>query len=276
MPMRFFVLLIDLVASTFAAEPAAPVPPRFSVNNMDRSADPRKDFARFAYGNWLEKNPIPADKSRWGGFDELAQYNWQALKQILESVETASNQQGSAADKVAGMYRSALDTNRINQLGLKPIEGDLARIDAIKTPEDLAHTLAYFHDHGVGGLFRIGVGPDQKNSDMNALHASQGGFSLPSRDYYFAERFENVRTSFVAHVTKMLTLAGSSEDGAAKEAKTIFEVEKALAQNAKTPVELRDAVANYNKMPTADLKAKVRAFPFEAYFADRAIIGPAA
>src|SRR4051794_21522173 len=164
MPMRFFVLLIDLVASTFAAEPAAPVPPRFSVNNMDRSADPRKDFARFAYGNWLEKNPIPSDKSRWGGFDELAQYNWQALKQILESVATAGNQNGSPAAKVAGLYLSAMDTKRINSLGLKPLEADLARIEAIKNREDLAHALAYFHNRGVSGLFRISVGPDQKNS----------------------------------------------------------------------------------------------------------------
>jgi putative endopeptidase len=273
--MKVFIPLFLFVASTFAAQPSAPVPPRFSVNNMDRTADPRKDFARFAYGKWLENNPIPADKSRWGGFDELAQYNWQVLKQILESVSTASNPEGSPAAKVAGLYLSAINTNHINSLGLKPLEADLTRIDAIKNREDLAHALAYFHNHGVSGIFRIGVGPDQKNSDMNALHASQGGLSLPSKDYYFAERFENIRTSFVAHVTKMLTLAGTSEDSAAKEAKTIFEVEKALAQNSKSPVELRDAVANYNKMPTTELKAKVKAFPFDLYLADRAIIGPA-
>jgi putative endopeptidase len=274
--MKAFVLLLTIIATTFAAQTSAPAPPRFNVENMDRSADPREDFAKFAYGKWLERNPIPSDKSRWGGFDELAQYNWGALRQILESDSKALKQDESPAAKVAGLYQSAMNTNKINALGLKPLEADLSRIEAIKTKEDLAHTLAYFHNHGVGGLFRIGVGPDQKNSDMNALHASQGGFSLPSRDYYFAERFENIRTSFVAHVTKMLTLAGSSEEAAAKEAKTIFEVEKSLAQNAKTPVELRDAVANYNKMPTADLKAKVHGFPFDAYLTDRAIIGPAA
>jgi putative endopeptidase len=169
-----------------------------------------------------------------------------------------------------------MDTNHINSLGLKPLEADLARVDAIKTLDDLAHTVAYFHNDGIGGLFRIGVGPDQKNSDMNALHASQGGLSLPSKDYYFAERFESARSNFVIHVAKMFTLAGASEDSAAKDAKTVFEVEKALAQNAKSPVELRDALANYNPMHTADLKSKVGAFPFDAYLKDRAIIGPAA
>lgn len=273
--MRVFLSLFALVATIFGTQAAAPEPPRFSVKNMDRSADPRKDFARFAYGKWLENNPIPSDKSRWGGFDELAQYNWRALQQILEGGATAGNGEGSPAQKVAALYQSAMDTNRINSLGLKPIQADLARVEAIKSREDLAHALAYFHNHGVSGLFRIGVSPDQKNSDLNALHASQGGLSLPSKDYYFAERFENIRTSFVAHVTKMLTLAGASEESAAKEAKTVFEVEKALAQNSKAPVELRDAVANYNKMKTSELKGKVQAFPMDLYFADRAIIGPA-
>src|SRR3954465_785014 len=129
--MKVLLSLFVFAATLLADQPAAPVPPRFSVANMDRSADPKKDFARFAYGKWLERNPIPADKSRWGGFDELAQYNWQALKQIFESVATAGNQNGSPAAKVAGLYLSAMDTNRINSLGLKPLEADLARIEAI-------------------------------------------------------------------------------------------------------------------------------------------------
>src|SRR5207253_5132561 len=129
----------------------------FSTNNMDFTADPRRDSALCAYGNWLKNNPIPSHKSRWGGFDELAQYNWTGLQQILESVATARNQNGSPADKVAGLYRSAMDTNTINKLGLKPIEADLARIDGIKSAEDLAHTLAYLHNHGVGAFFRISV-----------------------------------------------------------------------------------------------------------------------
>src|SRR2546423_4348186 len=45
----------------FAAEPARPVPPRFSASYMDASADPRADFARYAFGAWQKKNPVPAD-----------------------------------------------------------------------------------------------------------------------------------------------------------------------------------------------------------------------
>jgi putative endopeptidase len=279
--MRIIVSLVAIVIiatgcatkSTQSAKTSErPEPPRFSVNNMDRAADPRKDFARFAFGKWLDNTPIPSDKARWGGFDELAQYNWRALRQILEANASAANKPNSPADKVAALFRSAMDTNKINELGLLPVQRDLARIEAIRTTDDLARTLAYLHNHGVGALFGVSVRPDAKKSDVYALHASQGGLSLPSKDYYFEPRFENIRTSFVAHVTTMLKLAGVA-DGAAAEAKTIFEVEKSLAESSKAPVELRDALANYNKMPTAEFKSKTSAFPFDLYFAERKISG---
>ena len=269
------LLSLLLVLSASAAENNQPEPPRFSVKNLDRAADPRVDFARFAFGKWLEENPIPADKARWGGFNELAEFNFRALHQILDSVSKSSNPPGSIAAKVADFYGSAVNTNTIDAAGYKPIKHDLARIEAIDSQESLAKTLAYFHNHGVSGLFRVGISPDQKNSDVEALHAGQGGLSLPSKDYYFSERFESARTGFVAHVTKMLTMIGDTPEAAAKEAATIFDVEKSLANVSKLPVELRDAVANYNKMPTAELKAKIPAFPFDLYLSERGITGPA-
>src|ERR1051325_409736 len=50
--------------------------PRFSVENMDRSVDPATDFYHFAAGTWLKKNPVPPDKSRWSGFEELQERSW--------------------------------------------------------------------------------------------------------------------------------------------------------------------------------------------------------
>src|SRR5438552_10074782 len=63
-----------------AAEPARPVPPRFSASYIDKSVDPRADFARYAFGAWQKANPVPPDKARWGSFNELEQYNQLALK----------------------------------------------------------------------------------------------------------------------------------------------------------------------------------------------------
>ncbi len=258
------------------AEPAQPVPPRFSVGYMDTSVSPRADFARYAFGTWQKENPVPADKSRWGSFGELDQFNQQALKGILEAAAARAHKPGSVEQKVGDFFKSAMDTAAIDAAGLKPVEADLERLAAVASTADLARALAAMHNRGVGGFFSVLVEADEKNSEVNALYAYQGGMSLPSKGYYFDAQFEKIRAAFVEHVAKMLVLAGDAPESAAAGAKTVFEVEKALAASAKTPAELRDALANYNKMPTADLAGKMPALPFALYLAERGIAGPAA
>jgi putative endopeptidase len=251
------------------AEPGPPVPPRFSTAYLDKSVSPRADFARYAFGTWRKRNPVPADKSRWGAFGELDQFNQRALKGILEAAAASPHPPGSVEQKVGDFFTAAMDTAAIDAAGLAPIEPELARLAAIGSTPELARAIARLHDSGVGGFFSVEVDADEKQSDINALYAYQGGMSLPSRDYYFAEPFQKFRDAFVEHVAKMLALAGDSPDAAAAGAKTVFEVEKALAANAKTPVELRDSLANYNKMRTADFEAGLPLFAL--YLADRGI-----
>src|SRR5712691_95380 len=257
-----------------AAEPAQPVPPRFSVGYMDTGVDPRADFARYAFGAWQKKNPVPPDKARWGSFNELDQFNQLALRGILEAAAAGPHKPGSVEQKVGDFFKSAMDTAAIDAAGLKPVEADIARLAAIASTAELARALANMHNLGVGGFFRVFVEADEKNSEVNALYAYQGGMSLPSKGYYFDEQFGKIRAAFVEHAAKMLTLAGDTPEAAAAGAKTVFEVEKALAAGAKTPVELRDPLANYNKMPTAELATRLPLFAL--YLAERGIAGPAA
>jgi putative endopeptidase len=273
---RLLLAGLSLAAGLPLAAADLPRIPRFSPDYMDKTVAPSADFARYAFGNWQKANPIPADKSRWGAFNELELYNQTGLKGILETAAAKSHEPGSVEQKVGDFYASALDTAAIEAAGLKPVTTDLAQVAAIASPADLARTLADLHNRGVNGLFGVGVGADAKKSDINALYARQGGLSLPTKDYYSEEKHAKIRAAFVAHVEKMFVLAGDAPEAAAAGARTVFEVETALAANSKSPVELRDRLANYNKMPTAELAAKFPAFPFAAYLAQRGIGGPAA
>ncbi len=38
---------------------------------MDKNVKPSNDFFQFVNGTWLKNTEIPADRSRWGSFDEL-------------------------------------------------------------------------------------------------------------------------------------------------------------------------------------------------------------
>jgi len=256
-----------------AAETAAPRIPRFSLDYLDRSVAPGTDFYRFADGTWLKNNPVPADKSRWGAFMELQERNWYLIHQILDTTVAANPAAGSPEQKVADFYRSAMNTNRLEELGFKPIAADLQQIDALGTAEDLLRLLANFHERGIGACFGRGAGPDAKHSEVYAFSLSQGGLGLPDRDYYLTERFAKQREAYLAHVIRMLTLLGEDAAAAKQHAQTVLEIETALAQASKSRVELRDPNANYHKIAVDQLVHDYPDAPVRTYLAAAGLAG---
>src|SRR5581483_9885889 len=258
--------------NSMAAE-TPPKVPRFSVEYMDRSVDPGTDFYRYACGTWLKENPVPADKSRWGGFGQLQERNWFLIHQLLESAahptpdpnQGGDKKRAEVIQKVGDFYKSAMDTNRLESLGFKPLKADLKRIDSVKSREELLRLLAEFHERGVGGFFGAGVSPDAKNSEVYAFELGQGGLGLPDRDYYLSDGFTKQRDAYVVHITKMFTLLGEKPEEAKAHAATILDVETALAKASKSRVDLRDPVANYHKVTTASLAENYPDLPLKFY-----------
>jgi putative endopeptidase len=160
-----------------------------------------------------------------------------------------------------------MDTNRLEQLGFKPIERDLKRIDALSGTEDGLRLLADFHAHGIEACFGRSPSPDAKNSSVYTFYLSQGGLGLPDRDYYLTERFAKQREAYVTHVARMFTLLGEDATAAKAHADTVLSLETTLAKASKTRVELRDPIANYHKMAVADMVRDYPAAPISIYLA---------
>lgn len=248
-----FLLFITLAP----ASESLPPPPRFSVANMDTSVDPSVDFFHYASGTWMKQNPVPADKSRWTGFDELQDRNWRLIRSILESsAATAPPQAKSPATEVSAFYRSAMDTNRIEKLAFQPLEPILKKIEAVASTPGLLDLLAWLQERDVNALFSPGVNPDAHQSSIYAYYLSQGGLSLPDRDYYLADSFSAQREAFVGHVKRMLILLGEKDGEAQADAAVVLEIETALARASKSRTDLRDPVANYHAVPVTDLAAQ--------------------
>ncbi|HEV8544241.1 MAG TPA: M13 family metallopeptidase, partial [Verrucomicrobiae bacterium] len=272
---RNIALFLQTPALTLAALGAEaisssnePRVPRFSIEYMDRSVEPGVDFYKFADGNWVKNNPVPPDKARWASFSELAERNWFLIHEILEDSANASASTHSPRREVADFYASAMDTNRLEQVGFKPIANDLKRIENIESTKDLFALLADFHKRGIGGIFGTGFGPDAKNSAIYAFHLRQGGLSLPDRDYYLTESFAETRGKYRDHMRKMFTLLSETKEDAEAHAATVLDLETALAQASRTRVELRNPDKNYNKFKTADLIATNHAILWPAYFSE--------
>jgi putative endopeptidase len=277
--MKQFTCILNCILLTGSAlviaKPAsagdAPKVPRFSVDYMDKSVDPATDFYRYADGNWVKNNPVPSDKARWGGFSELAERNWFLLHEILESASTGDAKANSPARKVGDFYKSAMDTNKLEELGFKPLAPELAKIDKVSSTKALFKLLADLHDNNVGACFGDGVSPDSKNSTVYAFELGQGGLGLPDRDYYLTEAFAKKRALYEEHVTKMFTLLGEEPSEAKKHAATVLDVETALAKESKSRVALRDPNANYHKFTPDQLSKDYPNLPFDAYFVEAGV-----
>ena len=282
---KFFALgsclpLLTLGLYCRADEPAGtnqlPAVPAFSISYMDRSVDPGTNFYLYADGTWLKNNPVPPDKSRWAAFSELADRNWYLIHDILDSASADSKSlpAHSPRREVGDFYASIIDTNRIEQLGLKPIADDLKKIDHIKTTKDLFAVLADFHQRGIGSMFDVGFGPDSKNSAIYAIQLDQGGLSLPDRDYYLKENFANKLALYYRHVANMFVLLGEDRELATSNAATVVSLETELAKASRTRVELRDPDKNYNKFTGTEFTSTTPALRWNIYFDDRNISVP--
>jgi putative endopeptidase len=232
---------------------------------MDKAVEPGKDFFHYAVGTWIRTNPVPADKARWSAFDELQERNWYLIRQILESCSVGIILHNTVEQKVGDFYRSAMDTNRLEQLGFGPLSEDLARIDALRSPDQMMRLLAELHQRGISAGFNRAVSPDAKNSELYAFYIGQGGLGLPDRDYYLGDAFAQQREAYRAHIARMFALMGEGTNRAAVRAATVIDLETALAKASKARVDLRDPVANYHKVNVSDLSRDYPNLPLGSY-----------
>ena len=247
----------------------------FDVGNLDRTCKPCEDFYQFAIGGWLKNNPIPPEYPEWGSFITLADRNQQALRGILEAAaKNTSANPGSSEQKIGDFYASCMDTAAVEARGLKPLDKELATIQAIRDTASLIDTGAHLQTLGVGVLFNFGSDQDFKDSSKVIGEANQGGLGLPDRDYYTRDDDESkkLRQQYVEHIAKLFALMGDAQDKAAAQAKTVLEIESSLAKASMNNVDRRDPVKVYHKMSIADAQALTPHLPWSAYF--KAVGGP--
>jgi endothelin-converting enzyme/putative endopeptidase len=243
---------------------------RFNVNAMDKSADPCSDFYQYACGNWIKTNPIPPDQSSWGRFAELEERNKETLRGILEAAANPSASRDAISRQIGDYYAACMDEKTIDAKGLKPVEPALARIAALKDKSELASEIARLHRSGAGALFDFSSGQDFKDSNAVIAQFDQGGIGLPDRDYYLKDDPESVeiRHKYIAHIQRMLELAGDSPDAAKRSADVVMRIESSLARGSLDRVSRRDPEKVYHKMTTRELEALSPSFRWTAYFRD--------
>lgn len=262
MAFRIVLSLVLLVsAGVLAAEELAS---GIATENLDTRVRPQDNLFAHVNGQWLERTEIPADESNYGSFTMLSD---EAIENIHTIMQQASNTPNAAGNvqRIGDFYRSFMDTDTIDAVGVAPLKAEFEAIDALETTEDVIRHFGHLQTVGIGGPIAFYVGVDAKSSKEHLAAIFQSGTSLPDRDYYFvdSEPYIEARRALRDYIARLFDLA--ELPGGPQAAGSIMELETKLALFQWPRIKLRDANARYNKYAVSDLPSLTSALPWEAF-----------
>lgn len=233
--------------------------------NMDTSVAPGDDFFRYVNGTWYDNFEIPADKSSFGAFVILRDEAQERVMDIIKSSAEGDFKAGSDEQKVGDFYRSYMDMETRNALGVSPLAPEIEKIEAISDYTDLAKYFAYATRYGYGTPFSLAQFPDLRSPKEYLLYTWQSGLGLPEREYYFKddEKSQDVRNAYVSHIQKMFEIAGF--DAPTSSAQMLFALETQIAELHMKKEQARNFAANYNKLSIEELQTLMPHFNWNAY-----------
>ncbi|HEX5857232.1 MAG TPA: M13-type metalloendopeptidase [Microbacterium sp.] len=224
-----------------------------ALDELSAEIRPQDDLFRHVNGNWIERTEIPDDKARWGSFHLIAEQAESDVRAIVE--ESQAFEPGTEARKIGDLYTSFMDTERIAALGAAPLAEQLGQVDGITDIPSFLRVVGALERDGVGGIIDLYVEPDPGNPQRYVPFFLQAGLSLPDESYYRLENFAETRTAYLAHIHRILELAGIPDAAAA--ADRVFALETELATHHWDNVRSRDAMATYNLKTWDDVQALV-------------------
>ncbi|WP_137905457.1 M13 family metallopeptidase [Chryseobacterium sp. 2VB] len=231
---------------------------------MDTSVRPQDDFYNYVSGTWMKTAKIPSDKPTWGSFNKLAEDTDNNSMTILNSLLKDKFADGSEGKKIQDLYATYMNMEKRNADGIKPIQENLNKIDAIKNMADLQNYLTSVTKEGENILYGWGVDADLKDSKMNAVYLGNATLGL-GRDYYQKVNEKNTEAiaEYQKYVASMLKELGYKN--ADEAAKGIVNFEKSVANTYLTNEQSRDNTLQYNPKTMAELSALVKGVDIPGY-----------
>jgi putative endopeptidase len=237
----------------------------FNMDGRDTSVAPGDNFFRFAAGQAVDAIDIPSDRTSYGSFALLRELSDNRMKTMIAGLVARTDLvAGSDEQKIADLYRSYMDEDRIEALDAQPLQPYFAAIRAATTHEALAVYMGGTQGSLGASFFGTGITTDQKHPDRYVTSVGQGGIGLPNRDYYLDARYADKLVLYRAYVERMLTMIGWEDPSASADA--IVAMETRIAEAHWTPIQNRNRDETYNEYTPATLAADAPGFDWAGYF----------
>jgi len=273
---RYVSCVLALAACAMATaqedQPTTSLPytPSLDIGAMDLRADPCVNLYQYACGGWIKNNPIPANQSSWSTYAKAYVDNQRYLWGILAE-DVADTPTRNANQKLIGDYFAAcMNTERIDELGLSPMDQELSLITGLDDKSKLGEVLGKLIQATDSAAFFLGVGSEQDALDSSIMigGVDAGGLGLPDRDYYLDASADKLATriAYLSHITAMFGLLGQAPDQAQQSADVVMRIETNLARASLTVVERRDPHKVYHRQTLQELQAQWPAIDWAVLF----------
>jgi putative endopeptidase len=257
-PTRIVAALALLLPAPASLASAAAPP--VDVRALDRSARPQDDLFRFVNGIWLERADVPPDRVAHGTFSELADEADLAVRAIVE--EAASRRRLAPEQRqIVDLHASMLDETRVEALGAKPIEGQLARLAGVRSVAEFSAEAGSLSALAACGPFVGTLGADASGEAGLVVTLAPAGTLLADPEHYFGEGAPAaaVRSEYARYLTTVFAASGWSRPAAAR---SVLDIERRL-------VRAREAAAAARRPPARftlrELRARIPGFDWAAW-----------
>ena len=240
------------------------------TQHISETVDPGDDFFTYVNEGWLETAEYPPGFSSLNGFTELYLETEARIEEIIQRSANGNPAPDTPEYQIGTLYNDFLNTDRIEELGLTPLQADIDGILASQTHEDIAR---WFGRPSQMSMFSMGVTIDPGDPTRYVISTGQAGLGLPNRDYYLREDdpFPGHREAYVDYMTGLFDRAGI--DNGRERAEDILALETAIAEIHWDRAQVRDRIANYNLMTVDELIEFAPGFDWRAFLEEEDVAG---
>ena len=243
----YIVLFLNIIFSSIISY-AEDLISGINPNEFNYLVRPQDSLYDHVNSNWLDNTPIPDDQVGWGSYMTLREESYSnqdmLIKKIIDRIENNNPYISDEELKIANLYKSFIDRDKVNRLGYDPILPELKIISEISNVIDLWQYFSRSIKTGSSIPLRIFIYDDLKDPLNYTIYIDQGGLGLPDRDYYLEDNYKEIRSAYITHIENLLRLA--SIKNPKQKALSAFEIENELAKVQLSRLEMRDPERIYN------------------------------